>query len=826
MKRFNVLDHFVTSSTLFDVAVASAVVWHDGENLSDHDPLLLTLNVDVTVLKFVDKIFRETVSWQKASDEDTTRYKQALSGLLAGIDVPIAAIQCHDPMCTNAMHYQSVNQYSRDIADACVNAGELTLPRTRHNNSKRLPGWNEFVKPAQEKSIFWHKIWCESGRPRSGVVADIMRRTRAAYHYAVRRVKRDEHDIVRQRFADSIVGNRSRDFWLEVKKMNGKVGRCAGTVEGLSDARDIANMFASKYENIYNSVPYDQNDMNDIQNELTSRIKMQNSLDNSIEKDDVAEAIRELKYNKNDGDKRLSTNHLKFAGDDLHLHLSRLLSCIVMHGSVPDDLLQCTTIPIPKGPNANRSSADNYRGITLGSVFGRIIDLIILRRYGDSLATCDLQFGFKQKRSTNICTMILKEVISYYRNNDTSIYCIFLDATKAFDRVEYCSLFRELLKRNIPSIFVRLLLNIYTGQQVRVLWNGFLSNSFSVSNGVKQGAILSPVLFCIYFDNLLLALRAEGIGCFIGSWFCGALAYADDVALLAPTAGAMRRLLSACDKFAAGFNVMFNAKKSKCLCIDSRRTAQCASIRRSSFVIGGNDIEFVEQWPHLGHIINSKLCDDDDIHSRKISMIGQVNNLLCNFSCLDSVTKNKLFQSYCCCHYGCELWDLSCVTIDKYCSAWRKALRKIWELPQDFRSDYLAIVSDCTPIFDEICRRSLNFIGDGMRSDSNIIRFITEHAVYHARSASPLGRNVVLCCLRYGRTFGQLMKQKWRHQLCDAQSLSYFSQDDYSYIRSILELLMIRDDVLHVPGQLWNRMDVNCCVNNLTLNSRLLDRPS
>ena len=121
----------------------------------------------------------------------------------------------------------------------------------------------------------------------------------------------------------------------------------------------------------------------------------------------------------------------------------------------------------------------------------------------------------------------------------------------------------------------------------------------------------------------------------------------------------MRRLLSVCDNFAVGFNVMFNAKKSKCLCIDSRRTAQCASIQRSSFVIGGNDIEFVEQWPHLGHIITSKLCDDDDIHSRKISMIGQVNNLLCNFSCLDSVTKNKLFQSYCCCHYMDQWWEAS-----------------------------------------------------------------------------------------------------------------------------------------------------------------------
>ena len=87
--------------------------------------------------------------------------------------------------------------------------------------------------------------------------------------------------------------------------------------------------------------------------------------------------------------------------------------------------------------------------------------------------------------------------------------------------------------------------------------------------------------------------------------------------------------------------------------------------------------------------------------------------------------------------------DLSCVTIDEYCSAWRKALRKIWELPQDFRSDYSYqsyLTGDCTPIFDEICRRALNFIGNGKRSDSNIIHyFITEHAVYHARSASPLG---------------------------------------------------------------------------------------
>ena len=63
-------------------------------------------------------------------------------------------------------------------------------------------------------------------------------------------------------------------------------------------------------------------------------------------------------------------------------------------------------------------------------------------------------------------------------------------------------------------------------------------------NGVKQGAIFSPILFCVYFDALLVALRTSETGCFTGSWYVGALAYADDVVLIAPSAHAMRRLFA------------------------------------------------------------------------------------------------------------------------------------------------------------------------------------------------------------------------------------------------------------------------------------------
>ena len=77
--------------------------------------------------------------------------------------------------------------------------------------------------------------------------------------------------------------------------------------------------------------------------------------------------------------------------------------------------------------------------------------------------------------------------------------------------------------------------------------------------------MISPVLFCLYIDELLLRLARAGIGCHIGNFYVGTLAYADDVVLIAPTASAMRKMLAICDSSAAEYLVSFNAKKSKCL---------------------------------------------------------------------------------------------------------------------------------------------------------------------------------------------------------------------------------------------------------------------
>ncbi len=127
-------------------------------------------------------------------------------------------------------------------------------------------------------------------------------------------------------------------------------------------------------------------------------------------------------------------------------------------------------VPLPKGRWANLSSSDNFGAITLSSIFGKLLDFIILFKEENSLYTNDLQFSFKTGSSTSLCTSMVQESVSHYVQNGTNVYGLLLDASKAFDRVNYCKLFRLLLDRGFCLMYSRLLLNMYTNKKLCVRW--------------------------------------------------------------------------------------------------------------------------------------------------------------------------------------------------------------------------------------------------------------------------------------------------------------------------------------------------------------------
>ena len=158
----------------------------------------------------------------------------------------------------------------------------------------------------------------------------------------------------------------------------------------------------------------------------------------------------------------------------------------------------------------------------------------------------------------------------------------------------------------------------------------------------------------------MLSLSLSGFGCYIGSAFTGALAYADDIVLICPSPYAMRRLLSLWDLFAA--NIKFNASKSKFLVIIPKCLRSVyKNVESCLFSIGGHPLECATTYCPLGHIITSQSDDSDDISNRRNHFIGQVNSKMNLF------VKIKLLKSYCPSLYGCELWSLVSVDVDNFC---------------------------------------------------------------------------------------------------------------------------------------------------------------
>ena len=155
-----------------------------------------------------------------------------------------------------------------------------------------------------------------------------------------------------------------------------------------------------------------------------------------------------------------------------------------------------------------------------------------------------------------ICPVIIGD---YYKCRGTTVYVTFLDASKAFDRLNYWLLFDKLIKKRVPLFIVKLLLFWYTHQRMCVRWGNSTSPDFLVGNGVKQGGIISPILFNIYMDELSMHLNSSGIGSYlgVGTAFINHLCYADDLCLISLSSSGMQQLLHICNEYAAEHQLIY-----------------------------------------------------------------------------------------------------------------------------------------------------------------------------------------------------------------------------------------------------------------------------
>ena len=274
-------------------------------------------------------------------------------------------------------------------------------------------------------------------------------------------------------------------------------------------------------------------------------------------------------------------------------------------------------------------------------------------RLDDYIYTASNQFDFKSKHGTDQCIYILKEIIDCYKQLNGTVFVCYLDASKAFDRINHAKLFTKLHDRGVPYYIVRLLVFWYTKQRFSIRWGNEYSSTFNVTNGVRQGGILSPYLFNIYFDDLSSSLNGICCGCVSNNSIVNHLMYADDLVLLSPSLSGLQNLVNTCKSFADTHDVIFNAEKSACMIF--RPKGFNGDICTSIF-INDDMVPVVTHTKYLGHIISNTLSDHLDIQRQVKQLYIQGNILLRKFYMCSVNVKVKLFQSYCSPMYSTHLW--------------------------------------------------------------------------------------------------------------------------------------------------------------------------
>ena len=299
------------------------------------------------------------------------------------------------------------------------------------------------------------------------------------------------------------------------------------TVDGTAGEPDIAQLWRQKYKDLFNCVPDSRSDIHVNPSESTAV---------AVSFEEICLLREKLSSNKAKGYDNIPAEVYKYAPAALMKLLARLFSLMLRYRFLPKNLMKVMLVPIMKCKTGNPMSSSNYRPIAITTAASKLLELIIQYRISGFMQTSCSQFGFKSEHGCDMAIFSFKQCVNYYVNAGSPIFSCFLDASKAFDRVNHRKLFEKLRSRGLPLYIIEFLSYWYASQEYVVKWGSSFSTSFRVTNGIKQGGLTSPILYNVYTNELNERLKESKVGCHISGVCVNHISYADDLIVLADAA--------------------------------------------------------------------------------------------------------------------------------------------------------------------------------------------------------------------------------------------------------------------------------------------------
>ena len=446
----------------------------------------------------------------------------------------------------------------------------------------------------------------------------------------------------------------------------------------LTDKASILNRWSEHFQTLFGADRIVQ----DTAIHQIPQLPPKEELDDPPTLEETTKAIEQLKCKKAAGIDGIPAEMWKYGGEILHDKLHELLVCCWEQGKLPQDLRDAVIITLYKN-KGEKSDCSNYRGITLLSIAGKVLARILLNRLVPSIAEeClpESQCGFRANRGTTDMVFVLRQLQEKCREQNKGLYATFVDLTKAFDTVSRTGLWLILERLGCPPKFLQMVIQLHENQQGQIRLNGDLSETFPISNGVKQGCVLAPTLFSLFFSMMLKQANKdldEEDGVYVRYRLDGSLfnlrrlqahtktlerlildlLFADDAALVAHTERALQRITTCFADASRLFGLEVSLKKTEVL----HQPAPHEDDHQPHITIGNTELKTTQQFTYLGCTISSDARVDKEIDNRLSkanSSFGRLYKRVWNNKHLKTQTKIRVYRAVVLTTllYGSETW--------------------------------------------------------------------------------------------------------------------------------------------------------------------------
>jgi hypothetical protein len=635
-----------------EILNGNRLTWDD-LNWSDHIAISIDLDIkwNTTLETKTDQKRQPKLNW------DLKKHKLTYTKAMENSIKTMGLIDMLENMTEPSTDKDKLDQLELvgSLIDKCMTQSELMaikelgLDKPREWFQKSKPWFNEVLKLLVERRKRARLLYILTGY-------DIFRQILAKIRSDFRKEKKKSTKILQGKFIKKVnkTYHANRNFfWRELNKKKSKIQSV--DIEENTLISHFKKLFSSETTNDVSTREWDKLELEKLEKEIERVKRGKETYFVSVSQ--ISQIMHKLPRNKSAGPKKFRNELFKYASEtNLALVISYYLEKIINFKVMPSDMNVGLIVPIIKDVKGSYSDVDNIRPITLSDVMAIIFESYVLITLNKRLYLEPQQFGFRQNSSTCHAIYTIKYVMRKLKENKKKGYAVFLDYSKAFDKVKRVSMLNKLIGELPENIWLSLH-NYYDISTVHVMVHkeNRQSEKFRITGGVKQGGNLSPVLFNKYIDGLIKNLINSNKVIEINNIKIGVIVYADDTVILCDSIENTKESIALIESYCLQYGITINAKKTNWMRLNETavkmegKEIPRTPLQDENFSIGGTPLDKVSSFRYLGVWIQSNNCNLLHIKKRKqagYAALETCENLGIKEDSLDLDVKGTLISTY------------------------------------------------------------------------------------------------------------------------------------------------------------------------------------